>query len=108
MDEERALVGTKGIEALMAQRMNALLVLTAGDPHEATMIAQEMLQGSLNPALEEGSRGAVSRLEAGSSTDKLIAGHLTGIIELGQAREAPLETNRCSRTTKVVFDTTTY
>jgi hypothetical protein len=45
-------------------------------------------------ALEEGSRGAASRLEAGGGADQLIAGHLAGIVELDQAREALLETVR--------------
>ena len=76
----------------MAQRMNALLVLTAGDPHQATVIAQVMLQGSVDTPLEVGSRGAASRLEAGGSADQLVAGHLAGIIELDQPREALLET----------------
>jgi len=53
------------IEALMAPRMDALLVLTAGDPHQATVIAQVMLQGSVDTPLEVGRRGAASRLEAG-------------------------------------------
>jgi hypothetical protein len=51
-----------------------------------------VLQGSVDTTLEEGSRGAASRLEAGSGADQLIAGHLTGIIELDQPREALLET----------------
>jgi hypothetical protein len=72
--------------------VNAFLVLAAGDPHRATVIPQVMLQGSLNPQLEEGSRGAASRLEAGGSADQLIAGHLAGIIELDQPSEALLET----------------
>ena len=33
-----------------------------------------------------------SRLEAGGSADQLVAGHLAGIIELDQPREALLET----------------
>jgi hypothetical protein len=51
-----------------------------------------MLQGSLDTPLEEASRGAASRLDASGSADQLIAGHLAGIIELDQPREALLET----------------
>jgi hypothetical protein len=51
-----------------------------------------MLQGSMDTLLEVGSQGATSRLEAGGSADQLIAGHLAGIIELDQPREALLET----------------
>jgi hypothetical protein len=51
-----------------------------------------MLQGSVDTLLEVGSRGAASRLEAGSGADQLVAGHLAGIIELDQPREALLET----------------
>lgn len=72
----------------MLPGMNALLVLAAGDPHQATVIAQVMLQSSVDTLLEEGSRGATSRLEAGGGADQLIAGHLAGIIELDQPREA--------------------
>jgi len=72
--------------------MNALLILTAGGPHQATEIMQEVLQGSVDTPLEEGSRGAASWLEAGSGTYQLVAGHLAGIIELDQPREALLET----------------
>jgi hypothetical protein len=50
-----------------------------------------MVQGVDTP-LEEGCRGASSRLEAGSSEDQLIAGHLAGIIEFDQTRDALLET----------------
>ncbi len=71
--------------------MNALLVLAAGDPHQATVIAQVVLQGCLIPALEESGRGAASRPEAGSSADQLKAGHLAGVIELDQIGEAPLK-----------------
>jgi hypothetical protein len=56
------------------------------------VIAQVMLQGSLNSLLEENSCGAASRLDAGRGTDELVAGNLAGIIELDQPREAPLET----------------
>ena len=49
-----------------------------------------MLQGSLNPAPEI-SRRSTLRLEAGSGADQLIVGHLAGIIELDQPREALLE-----------------
>jgi len=76
----------------MAPGVDALLVLTAGDPHQATVIAQVVLQGSLDTPLEEGSRGEASRLEAGSGADQLKAGHLAGIIELDQPREALLKT----------------
>ena len=74
MVEIGPLVGPVGIEALMPQRMNAFLVLTARDPHQAAMIAKLMLQGSLNPALEISRRGAASRLDAGRGVDQLIAG----------------------------------
>ena len=70
----------------MAPGMNALLVLAAGHPHQATVIAQVMLQGSVDTMLDEGSRGAASRLEAGGGADQLIAGQLAGIIELDQPR----------------------
>jgi hypothetical protein len=40
----------------MPQRVNAFLVLTAGDPHQTTVIAQVMLQGSLDTRLEERGR----------------------------------------------------
>jgi hypothetical protein len=50
-----------------------------------------MLQGSVDTPLEVGSRGAASRLDAGGSADQLVAGHLAGVIELDQAREALLK-----------------
>lgn len=54
------------------------------------MIAQIVLQGSLNMPLEE--RGRVEpSLEAGSSADELKAGRLAGIIELDQIGETPLK-----------------
>lgn len=65
----------------MAPGVDTLLVLTAGDPHQAAVIAQVMLQGSVDRQLEECSRGVASRLEAGSSANQLVAGHLAGIIE---------------------------
>jgi hypothetical protein len=71
--------------------VNALLLLTAGDPHQTALIATVVLQGSMDAALEEGSRGAASRLEAGGGADQPIAGHLVGIIKLDQQREALLE-----------------
>ena len=71
--------------------MNAFLVLTAGEPHQTALIATVVLQGSMDAALEEGSRGAAPRLDGGGSADQLIAGHLEGIIKLDQAREALLE-----------------
>ncbi len=46
----------------------------------------------MDTPLEEDSRGAASRLEAGSGADQLIAGYLTGVIELDQPRDALLET----------------
>jgi hypothetical protein len=52
-----------------------------------------MLQGSVDMPLEVGSRGAASRLDAGSGEDQLIAGHLAGIMELDQPREALVETS---------------
>jgi len=81
---------TECSEALMDPRVNANLVLAAGDPHQATVIAQVMLQGSLISLLEKDSRGSASRLEA--SANQLIPGLLAGIIELDQSREALLET----------------
>jgi hypothetical protein len=70
--------------------MNTLIVLAARHPHQAAMIAQILLQGSLDTRLEE--RGRVEPwLEAGSSADQLKAGHLAGIIELDQIGETPLE-----------------
>ena len=82
--------GAGGIEALMPQRMNAVLVFSPGDPHQATVIVQVMLQGSMDKRLEE--RGRVKpRLEAGSSEDQLKAGHLAGIIEFDQIGEKPLK-----------------
>ena len=78
------------IKALMTQRMNAFLVLAARHPHQAAVIAQVVLQGFLDTRLEE--RGRMkSSLEAGSSADELKAGHLAGIIELGQIGETPLK-----------------
>ena len=71
--------------------VNAFLVLTAGEPHQTALIATVVLQGSMDAALEEGSRGAAPRLDGGGSADQLIAGHLEGIIKLDQAREALLE-----------------
>ncbi len=53
MVEERTLVGTVSIEALMAPGVNSLLVLTVGDPHQAAVIVQVMLQGSVDTLLEE-------------------------------------------------------
>ena len=76
----------------MPPGVNAFLVLATGDPHQATVTAQVVLQGSLHPQLQVGRRGAASRLEAGSGADQLITGHLAGIIELDQPREALLET----------------
>jgi hypothetical protein len=54
--------------------MNSLIVLMVGDPHQAAVIAQVMLRGSVDTLLEEDSRGAASRLEAGRGADQLIAG----------------------------------
>ena len=78
------------IEALMAPGVNSLLVLAAGDPRQAAVIEQIVLQGSLDTRLEERS-GVKPSLEAGSSADELKAGHLTGIIELDQIGKAPLK-----------------
>jgi hypothetical protein len=58
----------------MAPGMNSLIVLMVGDPHQAAVIAQVMLRGSVDTLLEEDSRGAASRLEAGRGADQLIAG----------------------------------
>ena len=76
----------------MAPGVNSLLVLAAGDPLQAAVIPQVMLQGSVDTLLEAGSRGIASRLKAGSGADQLIAGHLAGVIELDQIGETPLET----------------
>jgi hypothetical protein len=56
-------------------------VLAVEDPHQASVIAQVILQDSLN-----------SPLEAGGDTNRLIAGHMEGIIELDHPREGLLET----------------
>ena len=77
--------------AVTPAAVNAFLVLAAGDPHQTALIATVVLQGSMDAALEEGSRGAASRLEAGGGADQPIAGHLAGIIKLDQLREALLE-----------------
>jgi len=71
--------------------VNTFLLLAAGEPHQTALIAQVVLQGCVDSVLEEGSRGAASRLEAGGGADQLIAGHLAGIIKLDQHREALLE-----------------
>ena len=68
----------------MAPGMNAFFVLTAGEPHKASVIAQIVLQGSLNPDLEEDRRRNLW-LDATGSADQLIAGHLAGVIKLDQA-----------------------
>jgi hypothetical protein len=59
-------------EALMPPRGKALLLLAAGDPHQANVIAQDMLQGSVDTTLEEGSRAAASRLQVASGADQLV------------------------------------
>lgn len=63
----------------MTPGVYALLVLAAVDPHEATVIAQVMLQSSVDTTLEEGSRGAASRLEAGSHHQGAHKGGQVGI-----------------------------
>jgi hypothetical protein len=74
----------------MPQRVNAFLVLTAGDPQQTTAIVQIVLQGSLDTRLVE--RGWVEpSLEAGSGADELKAGHQAGVIVLDQIGEAPLK-----------------
>lgn len=74
----------------MPQRVNAFLVLTAGDPHQTIVIAQIVLQGSLDTRLVE--RDWVDpSLEAGSGADELKAGHQAGVIEHDQIGEAPLK-----------------
>ncbi len=89
--QQRPFAWADCIEALMAPGVNAFLVLAAGDPHQATVIAQVLLQGSLLTQLQVGSRGAASRLETGSGADELKAGHLAGAVELDQMREALLK-----------------
>ena len=74
----------------MPQRMNAYLVVATRNSHQAAVIAQIVLQGSLDTQLEERS-GVKPSLEAGSRADELKAGHLAGIIELDQVGETPLK-----------------
>jgi hypothetical protein len=70
--------------------MNAFLVVATRNSHQAAVIAQIVLQGSLDTRLEE--RGRMkSWLEAGSGADELKAGRLAGVIELDQIGKAPLK-----------------
>ena len=71
--------------------MNAFPLLAAGEPHQTALIAQVVLQGCVDAVLEEGSRGAASRLEAGGGADQLLARHLESIIAVDQPSEALLE-----------------
>jgi hypothetical protein len=88
--EIRAFAWAESVEALMPQRMNAFLVLAARHPHQAAVIAQIVLQGSLDTRLEE--RGRMKPcLEAGSGADQLIAGQVAGVIEFDQIGETPLK-----------------
>lgn len=76
--------GQRGMQALMAPGVSALLVLTPWDAHQAAVIAEVMEQGALDAALEiAGGRGRIGYLAAGEP--ELHLGNLAGIFELDHA-----------------------
>jgi hypothetical protein len=69
------------IEAGVAERPGALLMLVAGDAHQPHPIAQVMLQGTGDAAAQIG-RWRLAGTEAGSGADQGLAGHLDQILPL--------------------------
>jgi hypothetical protein len=82
------LTSDRNIEAAVAERAGALLMLPAGDPHQADAIAQVVLQGSCDAAAQIG-LGRLARPAAGSGADQGLSGHLDQILPLHQREQAP-------------------
>ena len=72
----------------MAERPSALLVLAAGDAHQADAIAQVVLQGPGDAAAQIG-RWRLSGSAAGSGAHQGFSGYLDQILPLQQREEAP-------------------
>ena len=77
-----------GIEAGVAKRAGALLMLTAGDTHQPHPIAQMVLQGPGDAAAQIGPSG-LACFAAGSRADEGLAGHLDQIFPLHQREQTP-------------------
>jgi hypothetical protein len=77
-----------GMEAGVAERAGALLVLAAGDAHQPHAIAQVVLQGTGDAAAQIGPSGLASSA-AWSGADQGLAGHLDQILPLHQREQAP-------------------
>ena len=86
--KQGGLTGGGSIKAGVAERPGALLVLTAGDAHQADAIAQVVLQGPGDAAAQIG-RCRLSSSAAGSRADQGFTGHLDQILPLNQREEAP-------------------
>ena len=86
--QQGGLTGGVSIEAGVAERPGALLVLTAGDAHQADAIAQVVLQGPSDAAAQIGPSGLAGSA-AGSGADQGFTGHLDQILPLHQREEAP-------------------
>ena len=76
------------IEADVAQRAGALLVLLAGDAHQPHSIAQVVLQGASDAAAQIG-LSRLAGLAARQRAQQSLAGRLDQIIPLHQRKQAP-------------------
>ena len=72
----------------MAERAGALLMLPAGDSHQADAIAEVVLQGPGDAAAQIGPSGLACSA-AGSGANQGLTGHLDQIFPLHQREEAP-------------------
>ena len=76
--------GHRGMQALVAPGVAALLVLTPRDADQAAVITEVVEQGALDAAPEiAGGRGWIADLLAGEP--ELHLGHLAGILQLNHA-----------------------
>ena len=80
--------GGGSIKAGVAKWPGALLMLTAGDAHQADAIAQVVLQGPGDAAAQIGPSGLACSA-AGSGANQGLTGHLDQILPLHQREEAP-------------------
>ena len=86
--KEGVLTCGRGIQAGVAERAGALLVLTAGDTHQPHAITQVVLQGTGDAAAQIGPSRLASSA-AGGGKDQSLAGYLDQILPLHQREQAP-------------------
>ena len=82
------LTSSRSIKAAVAKRPGALLVIAAGDAHQADAIAKMVLQRPGDAAAQIGPSGLAGSA-AGSGADQGFTGHLDQILPLHQREEAP-------------------